>query len=154
MDVEITEVPAMRLAYVRKDMTQPMEAWQELWDAVADPSALLSKPGVRSLAAFPVEVVDGGPKPSQRYDAAIALPEGEPVPAGLSEAHNPGGPRFARWTYIGPYDGMGGAWGEFTSWLGSSEHQHGTGDCFEMYMNDPRTTAPADLRTDLYIPLA
>lgn len=154
MDIEVTEVPPMRLAYIRKDMAHPMEAWQELWAAVPDPAALLSMRGAQTLAAFPSEVLDAGPQPGQPYDAAIALPEGVPLPAGLSEERVPGGNRYARTSYIGPYDRMGAAWGEFCANLASSEHERGDGLCYEMYMNDPNTTAPADLQTDLYIPLA
>ena len=154
MDIEITDVPALRLAYLRKDMTHPMEAWQELM-AIAGPSGVLAHTGVSTLAVFPAEVLEAGPQPTQRYDAALVLPGGVPLPAGLSEDTVPGGDRYARYTYIGPYEGMGGAWGEFCARLAESEHRAAsTGVCYEMYRNSPATTDPADLQTDLYIPLA
>ena len=152
MDGELTDVPAMRLGYIRTDMSRPGDAWMRLIE-VASAAGLTAQPNT-TLAAFPVEVIQGaGQSPSLPYDAAFVLADDAELPDGLEEERVPAG-RFVSWTYTGPYDDMGAAWGEFTAWFGKSGHQTRPGLCYEMYRNSPMDTAPADLRTDLYIPIA
>jgi effector-binding domain-containing protein len=55
--------------------------------------------------------------------------------------------------YTGPYEGMGPSWERLMTWLGTSGRQAG-GPMREVYLNDPDTVAPADLLTELVVPLA
>ncbi len=151
-DVEVTELPAMRRAYVRADMSRPGDAWNEISAMPGIPEAM-ARPDITVASAFPTDALTKGQSADLFYDASLVLPEGAEAPAGLPEERSEGG-RFVRWGYTGPYDNMGDAWGAFTSWFATSGHEAAPGLCFEMYRNDPRDTAPADLRTDLYIPIA
>jgi len=61
---------------------------------------------------------------------------------------------YAVATYMGHYSGLSGAWGEFIGkWIPQSGHELVDGLSFEVYMNDCTTTAPEELRTDLYVPI-
>jgi len=65
----------------------------------------------------------------------------------------PGG-RHAVVTYKGPYAELPKAYDwVFTSWLQESGEEAGENPVFEEYLNDPRTTAPADLLTNIFLPL-
>lgn len=63
--------------------------------------------------------------------------------------------RFAVLTHKGPYADMPKAYRWlFGAWLASSGHEVGDGPSFEIYLNNPRETAPADLLTEIWMPLA
>jgi AraC family transcriptional regulator len=64
------------------------------------------------------------------------------------------GGAYAVATHIGPYDGLSNAWGELCGkWLPASGHTFGEGSCFEVYLDDCAKTPPAELRTELYVPI-
>lgn len=53
-------------------------------------------------------------------------------------------------SYVGPYDGMGEAWGEFLGSISAKGFAPGT-PFWETYVTEPTPdTDPATLRTDLY----
>ncbi len=61
--------------------------------------------------------------------------------------------KVARTTYHGPYEGLPGAWGEFSTWMESQDLAEAS-DLWEHYVEGPHTTPdPAAYRTDLYRPL-
>ena len=62
---------------------------------------------------------------------------------------------YAVGTHVGPYDGLPNAWNELCGkWLPTSGRTFANAPSFEVYLNDCNTTPPADLRTELYVPLA
>ena len=63
----------------------------------------------------------------------------------------PGG-RYAVATHVGPYSGLGAAWGDFLGkWLpASGERIDESRVCFEVYVDDCAKTDPATVRTELY----
>ncbi len=62
--------------------------------------------------------------------------------------------RCAILTYTGPYNEMGKAYNwMFSEWLPDCGMEPGDFPMFEQYMNDPRTTPPAQLQTQIYLPL-
>ena len=100
-------------------------------------------------------------QPSDTVDLQI----GVPLAAGLTQALDvgngltavpaelPGGTIGAR-TYLGGFDGLGPAWGEFVNELLEAGHHPGL-PFFEVYVTEPSPDMdPADLRTDLYIVLS
>lgn len=65
----------------------------------------------------------------------------------------PGG-TYAVATYVGPYEGLGRAWGELCGqWLPQSGHSYGDGPGLEVYVDDCSTVPPDQLRTELYAPV-
>jgi AraC family transcriptional regulator len=66
----------------------------------------------------------------------------------------PGG-RHAVLHYRGPYSDMNGAWRWlYGDWLPRSGEEVADRPAFDAYLNDPRAVPPAQLRTDLCLPLA
>lgn len=66
-----------------------------------------------------------------------------------------GGTRCAVLRYRGPYPNMRDAYQWlYGTWLIASGHRVADQPVFEEYLNHPRNTAPADLLTDIFLPLA
>lgn len=156
MDVEIVDLPGLRVGIVRGDLAHAMQTWAK-FSAAVDGTGIEQHPGVARAAILPSDVmrgtVRGGPE-RVRYDAAVVVPEGVALPAGLTEDRIPAG-RYARATYVGPYEGLAGAWSEFTSdWLPKSGKRVAAGVCYEVYWTPGPAMVGVQTRTDLHIPLA
>lgn len=83
---------------------------------------------------------------------AGALVEGEP-PAGLPTHETPERD-YAVLRYKGPYSDMRPAYRwMFGTWLPQSGREAADAPVLEEYLNNPRDTPPAELVTDLYLPL-
>jgi effector-binding domain-containing protein len=63
----------------------------------------------------------------------------------------PGG-KAAACLHIGPYDRLGGAYGALNEWMEANGYAP-TGVVYEFYLNDPETTPPAELQTQVVFPL-
>lgn len=86
--------------------------------------------------------------------AGLSVPEGWAPPPPL-QAFAVGGGRCAVLRYRGPYASMHAAYRWlFGHWLVHSGEQAADLPVFEEYLNNPRDTAPADLLTDIGVPLA
>ena len=89
---------------------------------------------LRSLAGMPVEPGADLGSELERFE----------IPAG----------RCAVLTYTGPYNEMSQPYNwMFSEWLPASGMVPADFPMFEQYVNDPRTTPPAQLRTRIYLPL-
>ncbi len=149
MNVEMVDLPAMRTAGLEGELARAGDVWMKLAE-IAGPTGLMT--ARKSISIMPTTVITDH-QPDIRYEAAIILDEGVPVPDGLTERQLPAG-RYAQTAHVGPYDGLSAAWSQFTSeWLPSSGHTLREGFCFEIYRNGP-SDPPETLRTDLYIPIA
>ncbi len=154
MQVEITQMPELRVGAVRHvgPYNQISQAFERL-GALAGPAGLFGRPGAAMLAIYH-DVQETTPADQLRSDAAIAIPEDVPLPEGLTEQHLAGG-RYATTLHVGPYEQLGDAWARFMGeWLPASGHRIGNGASYEIYRNTPADVPKADLRTELYIPLA
>lgn len=84
------------------------------------------------------------------FEAAPATPCLPP----LAEVNLPAG-RHAVLTFRGPYAGLPAAYDQlFGAWLAGSEETPGHSPVFEVYLNSPMETAPEDLLTEIWMPLA
>ena len=88
-------------------------------------------------------------KPSERRNVRHgAEGEGE-----IAVTELPAG-AYAFATHVGPYDGFDRTYdGLVAALLADGRHEPGAGPCVEIYRNDPRSTPPAELVTDLGFPL-
>jgi AraC family transcriptional regulator len=78
---------------------------------------------------------------------------GEAVPEGL-EARKLAGGKTAVLTYKGPYAMIKSGYDQlFGEWLPQSGEEPADAPCYEIYLNDPRSTAPEDLLTEICLPL-
>ncbi|MDT7837200.1 AraC family transcriptional regulator [Aquabacterium sp. OR-4] len=86
--------------------------------------------------------------------AGLSVPDGW-VPAPPLQAFAVGGGRCAVLRYRGPYASMHAAYRWlFGHWLVHSGERAADQPVFEEFLNSPRDTAPADLLTDIGLPLA
>lgn len=77
--------------------------------------------------------------PAEPIAAGEMMVVGSTLPAGQAAAG----------TYLGPYDGLGAAWGALIGASGAVP----SGVWIESYVGDPGSTAPDELRTDLILPV-
>jgi AraC family transcriptional regulator len=93
------------------------------------------------------------PQDRIRYDACVSVdetfvPEGE-----IGVQVIPGG-EYAITTHFGPYQKLGETYTKLLGqWLPRSGRELRSAPCFEVYLNDPQSTEPEDLITDIYAPL-
>lgn len=93
--------------------------------------------------------------PSSTFDLEIGFPAiGAPTgpldsPAGAIRTSSLPAGRAAFLSHVGSFDGMGAAWQKLTSSVEGTP----SGVWIEVYVSDPTTTAPDQLRTDLVLPL-
>lgn len=154
MDVEIKEMPALRLGAVRHigPYHRISEAFEKL-GAIAGPAGLLQQPGIAMVGVYHDDP-DSTPAEALRSDAALSFPEPVALPAGLEELRLPAG-RYASTTHVGPYTALGDVWARLMGeWLPSSGHRVADGLSYEIYRNTPGQVPEHQLRTELYVPLA
>ena len=89
----------------------------------------------------------------QDLDIEIGFPFAQEL-AGQGEIQAgeiPGG-KAATCLHIGPYDQVRGAYEALQKWFGSHRYIP-TGVAYEFYLNDPQTTPPSELQTQVVFPL-
>lgn len=153
MNAEITNRPELRVAAVRHVGPYNLisEAFARL-GAAAGPAGLLGPESI--MMAIYHDDPETTREEDLQSDAAVTIPAGKALPKGLTELQIPAG-RYARATYVGPYEGLGDAWARFMGeWLPGSGQRVGDGVSYEVYRNNPSNTPPNELITDMYIPLA
>ena len=88
-----------------------------------------------------------------RYDACVTI---DPTfkPRGEIGSQTIAGGDYAMATHIGPYERLGETYAAvFGQWLPRSGRGLRASPCFEVYLNDPGSTEPEELITDIYVPL-
>ncbi len=152
MPLDIEQVPTMRVGAVRHvgPYNQIGKAFERL-GALAGPAGLFQAPNAAVLGVFHDDPRQTPPD-KLRSSAAVVVADGTKLPDGLDEEVVPGG-RFARYTHVGPYEGLPDAWSQFVTALGASGKRMREGPGLEVYRNDMNTTPKEQLRTDLYMPV-
>jgi len=85
-------------------------------------------------------------------DDDVAIDNG-PDNKGINVVNISGG-RYAVVEFKGPYAELQGGYDWlFTKWLPDSNEEAAESPVYEEYLNNPKTTAPADLRTNICLPL-
>ena len=85
--------------------------------------------------------------------AGIVVDDAFEIPEPLEDVQVPSG-KMAVMHYKGPYAGLKAAYDHlFGQWLPNSGEEARDAPCFEVYLNDPKDTAPDDLLTDVCVPL-
>ena len=88
-----------------------------------------------------------------RAHAGLTLPAGR-EPAGELQPLELREGRYAVVLNLGPFAELGGAYGWlYGEWLAESGEEPADAPCVEEYLNDPRIIRPADLRTEIWLPL-
>ena len=113
----------------------------------------LMQPDTRWLAQY-LDDPFAYPEAQLHSRAGLSVPAGTDVAPPLQRFTVGGGP-CAVLRYRGPYPNMREAYQWlYGAWLIASGHRVADQPVFEEYLNSPRDTAPADLLTDICLPLA
>lgn len=153
MHVELQQLKPMRVAYLRH--IGPYNAVMATWDRLL---TIMGKDGYLGGCPMMLGICHDDPEitpPSKiRYDACIEVDDEFQAHQGIEVQVVEGG-EYARTTHTGPYNNLGKTYMEFLGqWLPRSGRELRDAPCFEVYMNDPQSTAPEELLTDIYAPLA
>ena len=88
-----------------------------------------------------------------RYDACVSV-DGTFEPVGDIGVQVLAGGDYAMTTHFGPYPKLGDTYAQLLGqWLPRSGRELRSTPCFEIYLNDPQSTDPEELLTDIYAPL-
>lgn len=153
MDVEIKDMPELRVATVRHvgPYNQIPKAFERL-DDIAGQAGLIRHSS--AMMAIYHDDPESTPQDQLRSDAALAVPEDVELPEGLAEQHIAAG-RYAMTVHVGPYEQLGDTWARFLGeWVPASGNRIGDGVSYEIYKNTPAEIPKQELRTELYVPLA
>ena len=152
MEVNIVERKPVRVAFMRH--VGPYSEVGETWDKLLP---LLGKEG---LLGGDVEMIglchddpEVTPPGRLRYDVRVSVDASFAPVADIGVQVIPGG-EYAMTTHFGPYHKLGETYTKLLGqWLPRSGRELRDSACFEVYLNDPQSTAPEELLTDVYAPL-
>ncbi len=152
MQIEVKHLAPTRVAFVRHfgPYREVGRAWETLcgW---AGRRGLMG-PNVRFLGAS-YDDPEITPADKLRYDACIIV-DGSVEPEGDIGVQEIGGGRYAVATHEGPYETFSETYAQiYGGWFSRQEFDPGPSPCLEFYLNDPESTAPDDLRTDVWVPI-
>jgi effector-binding domain-containing protein len=89
----------------------------------------------------------------QDLDIAIGFPFAQELTGhGEIQAGEIPGGKAVTCMHIGPYDQVGGAYEAVQKWLEANSYIP-VGVAYEFYLNDPQTTPPSELQTQVVFPL-
>jgi AraC family transcriptional regulator len=154
---EIKDLEPKRLAAVRHigDYMKVDEAFQSVIMWGAKVGALKEQPEMIGIYYDDPSAVEVD---KLRTDAGIVIDNDMAIEETSDNANvravDIAGGRHAVVTFKGPYAELHNGYNWlFTSWLPESGEEAGEDPVFEIYLNDPRSTAPSDLLTNICLPL-
>jgi len=152
MNVIIKEVEDINVAYISHQ--GPYQECGHAWDSLCcslAPQGLLG--GDAQMIGVSYDDPDVIEADKLRYDACITVPANFKVFDDLKVQKILGG-QYAVTTHIGAYTDLADTYRKFFGqWLPQSNYESDNKPCFEIYLNDPESTEPEDLVTDIYMPI-
>lgn len=154
MDVQIKTIEPIRIVYTRATgpyMKSAMQAWQKLmqWPGLGP---LITAPGTKFIGIGHDDPAVTAPE-NIRYDAAVSVTNEPDVSGDIHLGEIPGGD-YGVYLHTGPYEGLQAVYDDlFSKWLPSSGREMRSIPAFEVYLNSPETTPPAELKTEIWVPL-
>lgn len=152
MKVEIKTIEPMRVAFMRH--VGPYSEVSVTWDKLC---TWMGKEGLLGGGAVLLGICHDDPEVTPpekiRYDACVTVDQ-DFAPTGEIGVQVVAGGEYAVTTHFGPYNKLGETYSNIMGqWLPRSGRELGATPCFEIYLNDPQSTEPEDLLTDIYVPL-
>jgi len=152
MKVMIKQLDDILVAYV--DHIGPYQECGKAWDTLCGelaPQGLLG--GDAKMIGVSYDDPDVVPADKLRYQACVSISEVFSTPEQVKFNTIAGG-RYAMTTHIGPYEKLAETYRQFFGqWLSQSDNEAEDKPCIEIYLNDPESTDPEELITDIYLPL-
>ena len=150
MNVEIKTLPDMRVAYVRH--VGPYDgvgaAWEKLTDWVGYHCLFGPEHELFGACWHDPEIT---PPDQIIYDACVCVGSNVAISDDLPIQTFSGG-RFAVALHEGPYDQLNSTYATlFGVWFATQVHEPGDLPTLEFYLNDPSSTEPEDLLTDVSV---
>lgn len=150
MDVEVREVPPMRVAFMRH--VGPYPTVGSTWEKLAP---ML---GTRGLLGPDTKFIGVGyddpevtPPEKIRYDACVTVDD-DIEPDGEMGVQTIGGGAYAVTIHHGPYGNLGETYAALCGeWLPRSGRALRTAPCMEIYLNDPDGADSEELLTEVYL---
>jgi AraC family transcriptional regulator len=157
LDIRVERIDPLRVAFIRHvgPYDQVGAAWGRLmsWAAQLDLLRERPKSGPRSLGLV-LDDPDVTAPEKLRYDACLVIKDCRAADGEVGIQEISGGD-FAVATHRGPYDELGNTYARFLGqWLPANGREPKSAPAFEVYRNAPADTAPADLLTEIYLPLS
>ncbi|MCZ6794322.1 MAG: AraC family transcriptional regulator [Planctomycetota bacterium] len=152
MQVTVKPLTPMRVAFLRHvgPYSQCGETWDELLPRLGAAGWLGAGTTFLGLCHDDPEVTPSG---KLRYDACVTVGD-EFEPDGDVGAQTVTGGDYAVATHSGPYDDLGNTYASlFGQWMPASGREPRSAPCLEVYLNDPGSTEPEDLLTEVHVPL-
>ena len=152
MDVTIKTVPERRVAFVRHigPYNECGSAWSSLCTHLGAEGRL--GPGAEYIG-LSHDDPDATPPDKLRYDACVTIGE-DYEPTGEIGVQAVGGGVYAVTTHHGPYDKLYETYAELCGqWIPTHERTIRAEPSLEIYLNDPESTPPEELLTDIHLPI-
>jgi AraC family transcriptional regulator len=152
MEVEIKHLDAMRVAFVSH--TGPYTESGQTWGRLCGNPAVQRELGPQTVSlGIYYDDPDVTAPERLRMDACVTVSEGY-QPAGDVQVRLIEGGEYAVFTHRGSYDKLLDSYRWiYGQWFPQSGREPKKSFSFEIYRNSPDTTAPADLITEICIPL-
>jgi AraC family transcriptional regulator len=152
MVVKIQHLDPIRVAFMRH--VGPYSEVGATWDRFLP---ILGKEGLLGGDTLIIGICHDDPEVTPnnkiRYDACVSVDESFSPQGEIGVQTIPGG-NYAITTHFGPYKRLGDAYSKLLGqWLPRSGRELRATPCFEVYLNDPQSTEPEDLLTDIYAPI-
>lgn len=152
MKITLQNLPPRRVAFVHH--VGPYSKCGAAWDTLG---MYLGKDGRLGGDSLFIGICHDDPNVTPpdkiRYDACVTVDDSF-APQGDIGVQTVAGGEYAVSTHCGPYETLGETYGRMMGqWLPRSGREMRSTPCFEVYLNDPNSTEPADLLTDIHIPL-
>ena len=150
--VHLTPIPVAILRHVGS-----YDGIGPVFDTLVDWADASGVPKGRNIGIY-WDNPDYVPTRKLRSAACIEIPANYVLPntGGLPiQVESIAGGQYATTTFVGPYDMMAPVWTNFTNYIERvmSRKIKDNPPAFEVYVNDPDTTPPAQLITELYMPV-
>jgi AraC family transcriptional regulator len=150
MDVSIKQQPEVRVGTVRH--IGPYDRISQAFERLSKVIAGVKRPPNPQLLALYYDDPEATAADRLRSDAALSFPAGTDVPAGLIERRVPAG-KYASLVHVGAYDGLPKAWATLKKEVAARGLRATGAASYELYLNDPMSAAPSELRTELFMPV-
>ena len=150
--VTIKEIQPIYVAYLRHH--GPYDTCGETWDRILPQLGKLgllgSEDAILGVCHDDPEVT---PDAEIRYDVCVVVDESFQPEQPLKTQWIAGG-TYAVITHTGPYNQLGKAYADLCGkWLPTSGWETNDQPAFEIYLNDPESTEPEDLITEIHFPV-
>lgn len=152
MEVRIERIEPLHVAFVRHvgPYDQVGDAWEKLCMRLGIEGRL--GPGAKFIGVCYDDPEVTAPE-KIRYDACVTV-DGDFAPQDDVGVQTLSGGEYAVTTHIGSYNTLGQTYAQLLGqWLPRSGRELRSEPSLEFYLNDPESTDPEDLLTDIYAPL-